>query len=221
MMVKKKIAKFLSFRYKILALILLVLSGGLLLLPKASKQEGINAEQLLGRVISPERYISTDQIADKIIGQDPSFILIDVRDAENYKNYSLPNALHIPLKNLLDEEHEPYLNQSQYDVVFFSNDNFYADQAWVLGNRLGYKNLRVLRGGLNEWYATIINPSIPEENMSAEAFELYSTRKAASMFFGVMYPEQGKVEDVVVQKPAPKQIIPVKKKKKRPVEGGC
>ncbi len=220
-MVKKKVAKFLSYRYVILALILIVLAGGLVVLPKVEKQEGIKVGELLNKVISPERYISTDQIAHKIINQDPSFILIDVRDPENYNNYSLPNAINIPLSNLLDEEYEAYLNQAQYDVVFYSNDNFYADQAWVLCNRLGYKNLRVLEGGMNKWYATIINPTVPNENMASEDFELYDTRKAASMFFGVRYPEQVKVEEVVVQKPAPKKVIPVKKKKKMPVEGGC
>ena len=46
-MVKKKVAKVLSFRYKILALIFVVLAGGLVLLPKHQKQEGIKAEQLL------------------------------------------------------------------------------------------------------------------------------------------------------------------------------
>ncbi len=221
MMVKKKVAKLLSFRYKILALILIVLAGGLVLLPKYQKQEGINVEQLLSNVISPERYISTDQIAHKIISRDPSFILVDVRDAENYNNYSLPNALNIPLANLLDEDYEAYLNQTQFDVIFYSNDNFYADQAWVLCNRLGYKNLRVLNGGMNKWYTTIINPTVPDEEMAAEDFELYSTRKAASMFFGVMYPDQVMAENSDVQKPAPKKIITVKKKKKKPVEGGC
>ena len=221
MVVKKKAAKILSFRYMILALILIVLAGGLVLLPKVPKQEGIEVEQLLSNVLSPERYISTDQLAEKIIDRDPSFIMVDVRDAESYKNYSLPNAINIPLKNLLDEEYEVYLNQAQFDIIFYSNDNLYADQAWVLGNRLGYNNLRVLEGGMNEWYATIINPAIPEEKMAAQDFDLYTSRKAASMFFGVMYPEQIQMEQPVVQKPAPKQVIPVKKKKKKPVEGGC
>lgn len=222
-MVKKKVAKFLSFRYKILALILLVLAGGLVLLPKSQKQEGIDVELLLSNAISPERYISTDEIAHKIVSRDPSFILIDVRKPENYNSYSLPNALNIPLKNLLDEDNQLYLNQGQYDVVFYSNDNFHADQAWLLSNRLGYKNLRVLNGGMNRWYSTIINPKVPEENMPAEEFQLYDTRKAASMFFGVIYPDQVKTKEQVVEKPAPapRKVVPVQKKKKRPVEGGC
>lgn len=220
-MVKKKLAKILSYRYIFLGSILLLLAGGLVLLPKVPKQQGITAEHLLNNVINPERYISTDQVAQKIIGQDPSFILVDVRNAEDYNTYALPNALHIPIENLLDEEHEAYLNQAQYDVIFYSNDNLHADQAWLLTNRLGYKNLRVLEGGMNKWYATIINPAVPGEEMAAEDFELYSRRKAASMFFGVVYPDQFAAEEPVIEKPVPKKIITVRKKKKKPVEGGC
>ena len=220
-MVKKKAAKILSFRYMLLALILLILAGGLVFLPKVEKQEGVKAETLLSNVINPERYISTDQIAEKIISRDPSFILVDVRDPAEYSHYALPNAVNIPLKNLLDKENEAYVNQNQYDVIFYSNDNFYADQAWVLGTRMGYKNLKVLHGGMNKWFTTIINPSVPEEQMAAADFEIYSTRKAASMFFGVKYPEQRKIEEPVIKKPVAKQVVPVKKKKKRPVEGGC
>lgn len=217
------ITKSVSKRYIFLAAILIVLAGGLVLLPKYQKHEGINPEELLSKAISPERYISTDILADRLINQDPSFILIDVREEAEYTKYSLPNAINIPLKKLLDEDSIPYLNQSQYNVILFSNDNFYADQAWLLCNRLNYKNLKVLKGGLNEWYKTIINPTKPNENMTALDFELYSTRKAASMFFGVAYPEQFKVDKpvVIVKKEAPKKVITVEKKKKAPAEGGC
>jgi len=219
-MTKEQTTKSQSFRYKILALILLILAGGLVLLPKYQKNEGIKPDQLLANAISLERYISTDQIAHKIISQDPSFILVDVRDEASFKNYTLPNAINIPLKKILDDDSARFLNQSQYDVVFFSNDNFYADQAWILCNRIGYKNLRVLKGGMNAWYNTIINPPKPTEDMPEEAFKLYDTRKAASMFFGVFYPEQVKPVEVVKPKIVPKKIITVEKKK-MPVEGGC
>jgi len=219
-MVKKKIAKVLTFRYKLLAAILLLLAGGLVLLPKYQKHEGIKPQVLLSNIISPERYISTDLIAHKLINRDPSFILIDVRDEKSYAKYSLPNAINIPLKKILDKDSKAYLNQNQFDVVFYSNDHFYADQAWILCNRLGYKNLRVLEGGTNRWFSTIINPMKPSENMPAEEFELYSTRKAASMYFGVVYPEQVAREATETIK-APKKVITVRKKKKKAPEGGC
>lgn len=218
MTTKSKVSK----RYLFLATLLIILAGGLVLLPKYQKHEGIKPELLLANAISPERYISTDELADRIINQDPSILLIDVRDSISYSKNTIPNAVNIPLKDILKEDYEGYLNQDEYDVVLFSNDNFYADEAWIICNRLNYQNLRVLKGGVNNWFNTIINPTKPTENMAAIDFELYSTRKAASMFFGVAYPEQAKKQIVPVKKVAPKKtVIPIKKKKKMPTEGGC
>ena len=218
----KKLAKNNTLNYIILAGILLLLAGGLVLLPKYQKHEGINPEILLSKAISSERYISTDVLADILINQDPSFILIDVRDETEYAKYSLPNAINIPLKKLLDEDSIPYLNQDQYNVILFSNDNFYADQAWILCNRLNYKNLKVLKGGLNNWFNTIINPPIPTENMTSLDYDLFSTRKAASMFFGVVYPGQFQGDNATeINKSAPKKVITIRKKKKNAAEGSC
>jgi rhodanese-related sulfurtransferase len=220
-MINRKLAKAASFRYMILAGILVLLAGGLVLLPKHQKHEGIKPELLLAKSISQERYISTDDLANKLVNQDPSYLLVDVRDSISYLKSTLADAFNIPLKDLLKEDYEGYLNQDSYNVVLFSNDNFYADQAWIICTRLGYKNLHVLKGGINEWFKTIINPPKPIENMPAEAFELYTFRKAASIYFGVGYPEQFKGKITKIKKEVPKKVITVKKKKKAPAEGGC
>ena len=57
--------------------------------------------------------------------------------------------------------------------------------------------------------------------MPAEEFELFSTRKAASMYFGVVYPEQVKIAGSETKIEAPKRVITVQKRKKKPTEGGC
>ncbi len=221
-MLNRKLVKFLSFRYLILAAILIMLAGGLVLLPKYEKHEGITPETLLSNAVSPERYISTDELADRIINNDPSLLLIDVRDENDFKKYTLPSAINIPLNKVLEEDSEPYLDQDEYDVILFSNDNFYSDQAWILCNRLGYENLYVLKGGINTWFNTIINPKKPTENMASTEFKLYSFRKAASMYFGVAYPGKiTKKSNTSKSVTTPKKIVPVKKKKKMPVEGGC
>ncbi len=211
-----KTKKFIVNReYQILALILLSLAAGLVLLPKYQKNEGIIPELFVKNAISSERYIHTDLLADKLVNEDPSILLIDTRSEKEFNEFSLPNAINIPLKNLLDDDYIGYIDQDIYDVILFSNDSFYADQAWMLGNRLGFKNLYVLKGGLNEWFNTIINPKYPDETMPREAFELYDFRKAAGMYFGVGAPKNEKKS-----KPT-KKVVPVKKKKKRVAEGGC
>jgi len=211
-----KTKKFIVKReYQILAFILLFLAAGLVLLPKYQKNEGIMPELFVKNAISSERYIHTDLLADKLVNEDPSILLIDTRSEKEFNEFSLPNAINIPLKNLLDDDYIGYIDQDIYDVILFSNDSFYADQAWMLGNRLGFKNLYVLKGGLNEWFNTIINPKYPDETMPREAFELYDFRKAAGMYFGIGAPQSEKKSKPV------KKVVSVKKKKKRVAEGGC
>jgi len=206
-----------SRRYQILALVLVLLAGGLLLLPKYHKSEGISPELFVKNALSTERYINTDMLADRLINQDPTILLIDTRPEAEYNEFALPNAINIPLKDFFDEELNGYINQDIYDVILYSNDNFYSNEAWMIGNRLGYKNLYVLQGGLNEWFKTIIDPKYPDETMPQEAFELYSFRKAAGMYFGV-----GVAKTETLDKPKPKKkVITTPKKKKRVPEGGC
>ena len=127
--------------YQFLALILIILAGGLIVLPKQQKHEGIAPELFVKNMLSTERYINTDVLADRMVNQDPVLLLIDTRTTEAFEKYSLPNAVNIPLSHIFNEELNPYLDQDVYDVVLFSNDNFTADEAWLIGNRLGYQRL--------------------------------------------------------------------------------
>jgi len=221
-MYNRKLAKVLTHSYQILAVILILLAAGLLFLPQYERHEGIDPESLLANSISPERYITSDELAHKIISGDPSILVIDVRDPNRFASYSIPDAVNIPLEEILDEQYEGYLDQDAYEIVLCSDDNFYADQAWILCNRLGYKNLRVLEGGMHEWFNSVINPPEPDEKMPNSEHELYSFRKSASMFFGVAYEDEVKATPPAAKpSPKPKTVTPVKKKKKKMPEGGC
>ena len=206
-------------RYRILAAILIILSGGLVLLPKYQKNEGIKPEAFLLNVMSTERYISTDQLANSLINKDPSILLIDVRSAKEYNAFSLPNAVNIPLADILKPDNTPYLSQDGYKVIFYSDDNFYADHAWLIAKRLGYNNIFVLKGGLNAWFNTILSPQEPKTTDSEQEFQKYNTRKAAAMYFGVGAVNTAN-SNAVKPTEAPKKIILTKTKKKA-ARGGC
>jgi len=103
---KRKRKAHLRKRYYFLSFALIAMAFGLVLLPSYKKNEIIKPEELLKNIVSPERYFSTDEIADKLINQDPSILLIDLRDKKSYDAYSLPNALNIPLDSLLLPKNE-------------------------------------------------------------------------------------------------------------------
>ena len=199
--------------YIIIIIIAVLLGGGLLLIPNPDYVEELSPQQILLDINNDSRFWSTDMIADKIIKQDPSLLLIDVRDEGQYEYFSLPGALNIPLENILDPEWGDYFDAEDYDIVLYSNGDVYADQAWILLKRLNYKNIRVMKGGLNCWAETILQAPVPKQSDPQEAFELYNFRRAARQYFG------GGGE-ITTDDPA--EVIQVSRKKKSgAAEGGC
>lgn len=213
--------------YQILAGILIILAFGLVMLPEHQRHEGITPEVYVKNMISAERYISSDQLAEKMINEDPSLLIIDTRSPEEYASFSLPNAINIPLSEIFNEELNIYLDQDTYDVVLYSNDNFLSNEIWMIGNRMGYQRLYVLKGGLNEWFNTIIQPEQPTETMSQRDHDLHSFRLASGKYFGVnkdtveIEVKVTKVNPAPAKEPEKKKVTPKPKKKKRMPEGGC
>lgn len=207
----------------ILFIILLIISILVFVFPLIFKRDKLTPKTQLAAFISSERYISADELADKLVNKDPSIILIDLRNNDEYKNYHIPTALNIPFENLLNDENKAVLNQEKVSIIFYSNDHLMADQSWFLCHSLGYKNLIVLKNGLNGFYNTILNPTLPTEISSQEEKELYDFRKAAGIYFGVPYhkvPEMTLTKEAV-EKPTLKKVKTVKKVKIDIEEGGC
>ena len=207
--------------YQFLAFLLIVLAGGLLILPGIQKQEGLNPENYVKNMLSTERYITSDELADRIINDDPALLIIDTRTTEEFNKFSLPNAINIPVSEIFNPENNLFLHQDVYDIVLYSNDHFLAEEVYMLGNRLGYQRLYVLQGGLNSWFNTIIKPPYPDQTMPNEAFELFSFRKAAGKYFGVAMDTVEIITRVKKVETPKKKVVPKPKKKKRMPEGGC
>lgn len=204
-----------SKRYIFLAVLLIGSAFGLTQLPEKPDKKQIPADEFLIRIYDQARYLSTHEIAKRIIDRDPSIFLVDVRTPMEYEEYTIPGAFNIPLENILEPEWKDYLSQEGMDIILFSNDDIYADQAWALVAQQGVKNLYVMKGGLNHWFATIIKPVAPPETAPTEAFDQYAFEKAASIYFG------GSSAGIETAAPVEKKEVVVRKKKKKAAEGGC
>lgn len=202
-----------NIRYVLLAALVLILGAGLLILPEKNRINEINPELLLAELKAETHFINTDEIAERLINQDPTLFLIDVRMSDEYFAYTLPGAENIPLEEILFPDWEDFLAQEGKDIVFFSNGDIYAEQAWMFARQKGYKNLYVMKGGLNEWFSTIIEPVIPTETASNSEFELYRFRKGASIFFTG--------GQAITTEEASQNIVISRKKKSSKVMGGC
>ncbi len=214
---EEKIIKQRKKRYVFLTVLLLAIVFITIFIPEKQNREQIEPEELLAELKDETRFFTTDEIAEKIIMEDPSLQLIDVRSPEEFEQYGLPGAINIPIENILDTEWTESLNQDIKTNVFYSNGTIYSSQAWLIIRRLNYKNSYVLKGGLNEWFSTIIMPKAPSSVEDDHAMDVYQFRKGASLFFG---GAKGAVSDDTNE--TPKQVAPVKKKANHEEEeGGC
>ncbi len=90
-----------SKTYIVLTLVAVLVAVGLLFLPENERYNETNPELLIKEINDPARFLSVDLIAERLIDEDPSLMLIDVRTAKQFADYSLPNAINIPLDKIL------------------------------------------------------------------------------------------------------------------------
>jgi len=200
--------------YIVLAALLILLGAGLVILPERDHPEEASPRDLLGELREPSRFVTTDEVARMIIEQDPTLLLVDVRDMYDYLDYSLPGAHNIQLQEILLYDWIDSLAYPRSKIVLFSNGDILADQAWILLKRENHKNIHVMKGGLNRWFETIITPEPPAEVAGNEEIDLYQFRKGASIYFtGGAAP----VEEEVSAEP----VVVRKRTKSSAVEGGC
>ena len=178
----------------------------------------IGPKQLLQEVSKQGRYITTDEVAKMIMEKDPSLLLIDIRSPKEYKKYTIEGAINIPMDKIMDKANKDYFDQDVYTTVIFSNGSSLADQAWLRLRSYDYKGGKVLKGGLNQWYKTIINPQKPADDaLTAEAKKAYLFRKGAQVYFTGATPVSSSA-GAVKPKSSGKPIV---KRKKKEVTGGC
>jgi rhodanese-related sulfurtransferase len=212
-----------SRNYIISAAIILLLAAGLIFLPEKSNRKELAPDELLQELQNDKRFVSVDQLVEMMIDEDPTLVLVDVRDPGSFVEFSLPGAINIPVENMLDEEYEQYFDREELQIVFYDNHHVKAEQAWMIKKRQEINNVRILKGGLNQWTEDVLLAEAPPETAPTEAFDRYSFLLGARKFFvGASGAFDPAVQGDIVET-APKRIpkIPAKVKKKVEELEGC
>jgi rhodanese-related sulfurtransferase len=204
-------------RYLLLAGIIIALGVGILFMPAKDATKQTQPELLLAAIDDPSRFLTTDDITDRLVKKDPALMLIDVRPESQFKAFSIPGAINIPVDSLLSSSAQEMLKQKEMDKVFYSNADVTSDQAWIICKRMGLQRIYVLQGGVNKWFNIIVKAEKPAESAPTEALDLYQFRMAACQhFFGS--PLLASKPNVVAQK---KKVTVVKKSAEAASGGGC
>ncbi len=197
---------------------LLVILGALLALSPAGlrKSTVISPRQLAEAITNEQDHVTAEEVAQWLIDKKPDLLVIDLRSAEEYAQYHLPQAVHIPFNELFQGEAEALMSGDK-TVVLCSNGGTHAAQAWVLLKQKGIESY-VLLGGLNYWTEAILNPKAPNDLAADAEILKYQFRKGASGYFGGSEVTPAR-SDSSAESAKPKITIDGKQRKK--ARAGC
>ncbi|GAB2779591.1 rhodanese-like domain-containing protein [Salinimicrobium soli] len=167
-----------------------------------------NAENALKNLTSTNYIISINEI------KQPEIVLVDIRTPYEFEKGHLENAINIPAPEVLKEENKTLFTdwkESKKVAALYGKDIEEANLPFLLLYQLGYDNLKLVNAENRFLQNQLItnSPDVERSNADIRAFIDESIKNS----------KQRVVEKEIV--PVPRKIIPVKKKKKRPVEGGC
>jgi rhodanese-related sulfurtransferase/uncharacterized membrane protein YedE/YeeE len=147
--------------------------------PYRSAFARIDTKQLALDAGAQSDHVSVTEIAHRLVEGRNDFLLVDVRDVTAFAAYHIPGALNVPLATLTAN----FAARTER-IIFYSDSDVHAAQAWLLLRSLGFPSVRLLAGGLEEWKRTVLFPVAPATNPSPQDQTDFAKRAAIAKFFG-------------------------------------
>jgi len=193
--------------------ILLSLGCILALLPlSANRSLTVRPQKLLSEVLDETTYFTVDQVARFIVSEDSTVQIIDLRPVEEYLSVTIPGSLNVPYNEFLSNDQSSLFNKGPVKTILYSNGDIESNFALVMAKGLNFKNIYVMRGGLNEWFLTIMNSRFTGERISARENALFEARTRAARLFADInsLPDSLKMKYMEAKQVAAKKL-----------DGGC
>ena len=149
--------------------------------------------------------MDADELAYRLMDDDKNLQIIDFSPAAEHEKFNLPKSLSFTVNNLFEKEPGKILSYRHKINVFAAADEATEHKMAVIATNLGFKNIRILNGGLDNFKKQIIEfDPAKSENINTDVFRFRS--------------EAAKKIPVLIQEN--KGSAPVKTTAKR-VIGGC
>lgn len=149
----------------------------------SSKTFKLKPDELLEKSGSEEIYFSVDEVARFVNNEDSTVQLIDLRDADEFRKCNIPGSVNIPLVDLLNPEWSVYFKQKNIRTIFYGNSDQNANIAWTIATGLGTENCFVMKGGLNEWFKTVMLTKFEGDRITPRENALFENRYKAREIF--------------------------------------
>lgn len=172
----------------------------------------IKSDDLLLKSTSEEIWLSVDQVARYMNNEDSTVQLIDLRSAEQFRECNIPGSINIPYADLLNPLWEGTFNQKEVKKIFYGNGDQTACYAWTIATGSGYKNNFIMRGGLNEWFKTVMLAQFSGQKISPAENALFENRFNARKTFTQINSLPDSLKS---------QFFSSKRLKQSKLDGGC
>jgi rhodanese-related sulfurtransferase len=172
----------------------------------------VRPQKVLSEILDADTKFSVDQVARFVAANDTSTQLIDLRPPEEFLISSIPGSINVPYDELLDNDPGDYLNGGNIRNIFYSDGDLNSNYALVIARGLNYKNTYIMKGGLNEWFKTVMNSTFSGDRISVRENALFEARTKARKIF----TEMNTLPDSLKKKFMESKHIAAKKP-----DGGC
>ena len=204
-------------KYTLLSILLIVLALGLVILPKKDDKKEMDSKILLSMIAEKSRYLTADQVTHRIIENDPTLLLIDLRPVDQYKKFALPGSINLCPDSLQSKSTIELFKQPGKDKVLYAESDMISQKAWLVFSRYAVNRMYVMKGGMTEWSNTILKEQLPSATASTTDLDLISFRNAARQYF----TGEGSVSSTPVSSRTVEKIQVVRKAPAASSGGGC
>jgi hypothetical protein len=170
-------------KYTILSILLIILALGLVILPKKENRKEVDSKKPLSAIAEKSIYLTVDQIAHRIIENDPTLLLVDLRDAGQFKKFALPGAINIQADSLMCLSSVEIFSQPGKDKVLYANEDLTQEKIQLISAQFSSSRMYMMKGGLNEWTSTILKEQTASVTASSTEIDLINFRTAARQYF--------------------------------------
>jgi len=172
----------------------------------------VRPTKLLPEVLDEKSYFTVDQVARFIVSEDSTIQIIDLRSPEEFRRMNIPGSINSPYTDIFKSDPGSLFSNEKIQSILYSNGDFDSNSALVIAMGLNYKNVFVMRGGMNEWFNTVMNSSFTGEKISVRENAIFETRTRARNMFNDLnsLPDSLKMKFIEGKRIAAKKL-----------DGGC
>jgi rhodanese-related sulfurtransferase len=188
------------------AAVVVVVGFALLVLPDYKTRLLSKAASTTFAAEHPAKALSADEVAFRIVDNDPHIRIIDLRPAKAYAALALPGSINVTTDGLFGRALAE-IGHRRLTKVVIADDEAAERQAIGVLEELGFENVALLAGGFDAFNRTILQPpALPSGGPDAE--EVRAFRAEARM----KIPKLIEAQKAAAKKPA---------KQTKVIKGGC